>query len=177
MRSWRGAHRYDKVEPKPLWNGQLPKPLPPEPPPALVPIAPSQPLLDCNAQPVRDLRRLIELEGQRYVERQLDVHRTTVARWLAGSFAIPGAKALAVRGLLGDLPGTAGAWTGWRFAHGELLSPAGDAYKPGEVLAIRVQQQRVKALSDELRELRLRVKTLEKTLDLYGPAANESQTA
>ncbi len=90
---------------------------------------------------------------------------------------MPGCQHQAVHGLLGDLPGTAGHWTGWRFHDGELIAPGGDRYTPGDVLGIRLQQQRVSALDHELRALRLKVKTLEKTVDLYGPAANESQTA
>lgn len=60
-------------------------------------------MLEINQRPIRDLRRLIELIGQRRVELALDVHRTTVARWLAGTVRLPGAQLLAVRGLLGVL--------------------------------------------------------------------------
>jgi Phage protein len=134
-------------------------------------------VLEINERPRRDLRLLIDAIGQRAVLRHLNVHRTTVGRWLSGATHIPGAQALAVRALLGDLPGTCGAWTGWRFHDGELIAPGGDRYTPGDVLGIRLQQQRVSALDHELRALRLKVKTLEKTIDLYGPAANESRTA
>lgn len=103
------------------------------------------------------------------------MHRTTIARWLDGRVSIPGAQHLAVRGLLGDLPGTAGKWTGWRFHDGELLAPGGDRFKPGEVLSLRLQMQRASELDREVRALRQRVKILEKTVDLYGPAANQSQ--
>lgn len=90
---------------------------------------------------------------------------------------MPGSVHQAVRLLLGDAPGTAGRWTGWRFHDGELLSPAGDRFTPGEVLSLRLQIQRASELDREVRALRARVKVLEKTVDLYGPAANESQTA
>lgn len=82
-----------------------------------------------------------------------------------------------MRSLLGDLPGTAEAWTGWRFHDGELLAPGGDRFTPGQVLSLRLQMQRNSELDRELRALRAKVKILEKTVDLYGPAANESATA
>ena len=132
-------------------------------------------MLEINERPRRDLRLLIDAIGQRQVERELNVHRTTVSRWLGGHTRIPGCQQQAVRGLLGDLPGTAGRWTGWRFHSGLLHSPANDTYEPGEILAVRLQQQRVAALDRELREARARIRVLEKTLDVMTPAANNEQ--
>ena len=80
-----------------------------------------------------------------------------------------------MRALLGDLPGTANLWTGWRFHAGYLHSPANDTYEPGEILAVRLQQQRVAALDRENRELKARIRVLEKTIDLVSPAANNEQ--
>ena len=88
---------------------------------------------------------------------------------------IPGCQSLAIRQLLGDLPGTEGRWTGWRFHAGYLHSPANDTYEPGEILAVRLQQQRVAALDRENRDLKARIRVLEKTLDLVSPAANQEQ--
>jgi hypothetical protein len=68
-----------------------------------------------------------------------------------------------------------GLWTGWRFHAGLLHSPANDTYEPGEILAVRLQQQRVAALDRENRELKARIRVLEKTLDLVSPAANQEQ--
>ena len=90
---------------------------------------------------------------------------------------MPGSVHQAVRLLLGDAPGTAGRWAGWRFHDGELLAPGGDRFTPGQVLSLRLQMQRNAELDREVRALRTRVKILEKTVDLYGPAANQSQTA
>jgi hypothetical protein len=132
-------------------------------------------MLEINERPRRDLRLLSDAIGERAVLRGLNVHRTTVRRWLSGSVNIPGSRHLAVRALLGDLPGTNGAWTGWRFHAGLLHSPANDVYTPGDVLAVRLQQQRVAALDRENRELKARIRALEKTLDLVSPAANNEQ--
>lgn len=68
--------------------------------------------LEVNARPARDLQTLIEKLGRVRVERELNVHRTTVKRWLDGTVKIPGAKHQVIRMLLGDLPGTCGKWTG-----------------------------------------------------------------
>ena len=91
--------------------------------------------LQVNRQPVLDLKRLIALEGQRHVERELNVHRTTIQRWLNGQFRIPGAQLLAIRYLLGDLPGTDQEWHGWRFSRGRLTSPDGWEFTAGELAA------------------------------------------
>jgi hypothetical protein len=107
-----------------------------------------------NRQPAVDLRRLIAQVGQRRVERELNVHRTTVLRWLAGTVSIPGAQHLAIRGLLGDLPGTAGQWTGWRFHDGELIAPGGDHYRPGDVLSLILLRQQLTAQRREIDRLK-----------------------
>ena len=152
------------------WHGKPSEPLP-RPQPAPVPV---KAMLLSVGEPVRDLKRLVELIGQREVERQLDVHRTTVIRWLAGSARIPGAQCIAIRGLLGDLPGTNRRWTGWRFHDGRLLSPGGDAFDPGQVLAINVRNQQNQELQAEVLRLRTRVAVLEA---LTSESANDAQVA
>lgn len=118
-------------------------------------------MLEVNAQPVRDLRALIEREGQPYVERQLNVHRTTILRWLHGTVRIPGAQVLAVRALLGDLPGTAGHWSGWCFRHGKLTSPGGDQFTAGDVLSLVLLRQQLSAQERTIRELKVRLAVAE----------------
>ena len=131
-------------------------------------------MLEINERPRRDLRHLIELIGQRRVERELNVHRTTVRRWLAGTTAMPGAQHLAVRQLLGDLPGTVGRWAGWRFSDGLLLSPGGEQFTAGQVMAIGLQRQRIAQLERDLLKARARVALLEQA---YPQAANDEQRA
>lgn len=128
--------------------------------------------LELNERPRRELRQLIELIGQHRVERELNVHRTTVARWLGGQVLIPGAQLLAIRALLGDLPGTAGRWTGWRFYDGELIAPGGDRYTAGDVLSLRLLRQQLAAQYKELAALRVKNRVLE---SLAQVSANDSR--
>ena len=111
-------------------------------------------MLEVNQIPVRHLKELLEAIGQIAVERELNVHRTTIRRWLSGQIKIPGAQHQAIRMLLGDLPGTAGAWLGWRFWKGKLWSPGGDPFSAGDVLAIGLLRQQLAAREAELRTLK-----------------------
>jgi hypothetical protein len=122
-----------------------------------VPERKPQPILECNRIPLRDLGALLEKYGELGVCRQLNVHRTTVRRWLAGTVQIPGHQRQVMRMLLGHLPGTEGQWAGWSFFQGALVAPTGDAFKAGDVLAIGLQRQRVQALEAEVHRLTVRL--------------------
>lgn len=127
-----------------------------------------------TSDPRHDLKRLIELIGLSRVQRHLGVHRTTVQRWLSGRVRLPGAQALAVRALLGDLPGTAGVWAGWRFHDGELIAPGGDRYRPGDVLSLILLRQQLSAQQREIRDLKVRLAIAEAA---QPQAANEALRA
>lgn len=129
-------------------------------------------MLEINRIPARDLERLIELIGQLSVERQLDVHRTTIGRWLSGQIKIPGAKHQAIRELLGHLPGTDGKWEGWRFWQGKLNSPGGDQYGPGDVLSLGLLRQQLTAQRHEIIELKARLMRAERCAQV---AANDDR--
>ena len=132
--------------------------------------------LEVNARPARDLQTLIEKLGRTRVERELNVHRTTVKRWLAGQVKIPGAKHQVIRMLLGDLPGTCGKWTGWRFQDGELLSPAGDRFDAGQVLSLVLLRQQLTQRDREIAALKVQLALAEAHLEKLTPAAaNEPQ--
>jgi len=132
-------------------------------------------MLEINALPGRHLRALIELIGQKRVERELNVHRTTIRRWLAGQVQIPGHQHQVIRMLLGDLPGTSGKWTGWRFHDGELLSPAGEPFRPGDVLALVLLRQQLTAQRQEIERLKVRLAVAEDAVQRLAPAANDSR--
>lgn len=113
-------------------------------------------MLEINRIPQRDLDHLLQEIGQIAVERELNVHRTTVQRWQRGKIRIPGAKHLAIRQLLGDLPGTAGQWSGWRFWKGELIAPGGNRFTAGDVLSLIFLRQQIEAQALEIKALKAR---------------------
>jgi hypothetical protein len=132
-------------------------------------------MLEINTLPGRHLRALIELIGERRVLRELNVHRTTIRRWLKGEVQIPGRQHLAIRLLLGDLPGTCGKWTGWRFHDGVFVSPGGDTYRPGDVLSLVILRQQLTAQRRELEALKIRLAIAEEAVERLAPAANDSR--
>ena len=140
-------------------------------------VAPAQPVpvLEINRLPLKDLNTLVEKVGQLGVCRQLNVHEKTLYRWRTGRAQIPGRQHLAIKALLGDLPGTAGAWSGWRFWEGKLCSPAGDAYSAGQVLALGLLRQQLTAQSREIHELKVKLAIAENALERLAPAANDSR--
>jgi hypothetical protein len=132
-------------------------------------------LLEINALPGRHLRELIELIGQKRVERELNVHRTTVRRWLAGAVKIPGHQHQVIKMLLGDLPGTCGQWTGWRFHDGLFVSPGGESYRAGDVLSLIILRQQLTAQRREIEALKIRLAVAEQAVETLAPAANASR--
>lgn len=130
-------------------------------------------MLEINARPGRDLRALLELIGEPRVCRELNVHRTTVRRWLAGQVKIPGHQHQVIRLLLGDLPGTCGKWTGWRFHDGQLVAPGGDSFRPGDVLSLIILRQQLTAQRRELEQLKIRLAIAEEAERRHTGAANE----
>tara|TARA_R110000868_G_scaffold21489_2_gene88961 strand:+ start:532 stop:939 length:408 start_codon:yes stop_codon:yes gene_type:complete len=132
-------------------------------------------MLEINARPGRDLRALLERIGESRLLRELNIHRTTLRRWLNAEVTIPGRQHLAIKLLLGDLPGTEGRWTGWGFVQGELVSPGGDRYRPGDVLSLIILRQQLTAQRREVEELRVKLAIAEEAVDRLAPAANDSR--
>ena len=133
------------------------------------------PVLESPQIPGRDLRRLVELIGERQVLRELNVHEKTLYRWLTGRVQVSGRQHLAIKALLGDLPGTDGKWTGWMFIRGELVSPEGSRFTAGGVRAIPLQAQRLSALAQANEQLRIRLAIAEEAIQRLAPAANDAQ--
>lgn len=132
-------------------------------------------MLEINALPGRHLRQLVELLGESAVARELNVHPKTLYRWLTGRTPIPGRQHLAIKLLLGDLPGTDGQWNGWMFRQGELVSPGGDRYQPGHVLSLVLLRQQLTAQRQEMDSLRVRLAIAEEALERLAPAANDAR--
>lgn len=134
-------------------------------------------MLEINAQPLRELRQAIEQIGERPLLRALDIHEKTLYRWRTGRCKIPGHQRQAIRALLGELPGTAGCWNGWRFQAGHLIAPGGDTFTAGQVLSLILLRQQLSAQERELKRLRERLQIAEAALQHYGGVANEAMTA
>lgn len=134
-----------------------------------------EPKLEVNRLPLKDLNALIEKVGELGVCRQLNIHDKTLYRWRTGRAQIPGRQHLAIKALLGDLPGTAGAWSGWRFWEGKLCSPAGDAFSAGQVLALGLLRQQLAAQQREIHDLKVKLAIAENALERLAPAANDSR--
>lgn len=77
--------------------------------------------------------------------------------------------------LLGDLPGTDGKWTGWRFLRGELVAPGGDGFKSGDVLSLIILRQQLTAQRREIEGLKIRLAIAEQAVKTLSPAANDSR--
>lgn len=140
--------------------------------PPRVPARP-QPVLEINRQPLKDLETLVEKVGELSVCRQLNVHDKTLYRWRTGRVQIPGHQHQVIRLLLGDLPGTEGRWSGWRFWAGKLCSPAGETYTAGDVLALGLLRQQLAAQQAELHRLKIRLAIAEEAERRHAGAANE----
>jgi hypothetical protein len=56
-----------------------------------------------------------------------------------------------VRASAGDLGAIDDGWRGWRLIRGELVSPEGWKYRPGELYALPILRERVRALERETR--------------------------
>ncbi len=132
-------------------------------------------MLEINARPGRHLNELIERIGERAVARELNIHEKTLYRWKTGRVPIPGRQHLAIKMLLGDLPGTEGRWTGWGFVQGELVSPGGDRYRPGDVLALIILRQQLTAQRREIEELRVHLAIAQEAVERLAPAANDAR--
>lgn len=133
------------------------------------------PVLESNRKPLRDLNELLEKYGELGVQRELNVHRTTIRRWLAGQVQIPGHQLQVIRMLLGHLPGTDGKWQGWSFLKGQLVAPNGAAYQAGDVMAIGLERQRLRALENDLHQMRIRLAIAEEAERRHSGAANDSR--
>lgn len=133
-------------------------------------------MIEANTRQQRDLCALIGLVGQRRVERELNVHRTTVLRWLNGVVKIPGHQHQVICMLLGDLPGTAGKWSGWRFHDGELIAPGGEHFRAGDVLSLILLRQQLTAQRREIDALKVQLAMAEQTIAASGlGAANDAR--
>lgn len=109
----------------------------------------------------RELEALADELGHVEAARLCGVHRTTFGRWLHGRSRPPEAVLSLLRLHVADMLPNAGAdWCGWRFAGGVLYSPAGDAFRPGDLLAQRYERAAVAAYQRECARLQAQIARL-----------------
>lgn len=123
----------------------------------------------------RELEELINtLGGAEYVERALNVHRTTLLRWRSGKTLPTQATMDLLRGLAGSkMPWAGKDWDGWRFERGQLLGPEGEHFTAGELKAWHFEKQLIRAQHEEITRLRGMVQQLAIAAKTLDPAAND----
>lgn len=99
------------------------------------------------------LQDLITDWGRDAVERHLNVHRTTIKRWLDGSVSMPEAQRTRLALLAGNYPGTKDKWKGWKFWNGLLYDDAKTAYSPQDISGIVLMRQLLDAQRREIARL------------------------
>jgi hypothetical protein len=129
--------------------------------------------MDRRRQELIDLVYIVET-GR--AERALNVHRTTLARWMSGKSRIPESALVTLRAYAkGQLPGmTDEHWQGWRFGRdGMLYEPNGYAHSEGDIRAQFYERRLIRAQQDRIQELEAKVKALTTQLASVDTAAND----
>lgn len=108
----------------------------------------------------REAADLIDELGPERVSTLLNVHLTTVKRWLSGEVVAQTPVLIALRTLAGRWGEENKAWHGWTLRDNWLWSPAGDKFHPGDLLGrqyerqlIRYQRRQIAALEAKLRRV------------------------
>lgn len=102
-----------------------------------------------------EIANVVDQLGARRVLMVLDVHRSTLARWLAGESVIPRSAWLVLVMLAeGRLPGMSEDWRDWRF-NGDRLQLVGTrlSYSAREIAGWQYQVAHAKALANRVEEL------------------------
>lgn len=123
-----------------------------------------------------ELEELIEaIGGAGFVERALNVHRTTLLRWRLGKTLPSQATMDVLRALAGrQLPGAGKDWQGWMFRRGKLIPPDFVwEFTAEDVRASYWDKQLIKSLQAELVRLQVMVHELAKDVKPLDIAAND----
>lgn len=101
----------------------------------------------------------------------LQINRTTLGRWLAGSVKVPHSAALVLRQLAeGIPPGGTDAWRGFAWDGDALVTPSGERLTAREIDGLHWQRQYTRALERRVSELEQVVESLRRV----GGAANDA---
>lgn len=128
----------------------------------------------------QELIDLIADLGMYHSERLLNVHRTTIQRWMRGITRTPESAVLTLRAAVkGQLPGQTDLhWVGWKFGQdGNLYSPAGQAFHTGDLLAQQYERALIKAQRNEIEELKETVGRLNRIIDKFAPVSANDKVA
>lgn len=109
-------------------------------------------------------------------EELLNVHRTTIQRWMRGESRVPDSAIYALRGVTkGQLPGQSDTtWQGWIFGKdGNLYDPTGRPFHVGDLMAQQYERQLIKAQQARIRELEAKLARAEAYAARFDPAANQ----
>lgn len=122
--------------------------------------------------PLQEVHDLVERIGERRALYELNVHRTTLGRWLKGQVPVPAAALRHLRQLAYDV-GADPEWQGWRFRDGLLHSPEGYEFTPGDLYAIRFLKGQISALQTEVRTLKGTIDQVKREAAQRDKAAND----
>lgn len=109
-----------------------------------------------KAEAYNELVELVNAFGISRSVTLLNIHMTTVMRWMTGKSEPPESALIALRAaLLGQLPGMQGRqWQGWGFGRdGRLYSASGQSWSAGDIMAQEYERALIKALQNKVREL------------------------
>ena len=101
----------------------------------------------------------------------LQINRTTLGRWLAGTVKVPHSAALVLRQLgEGIPPGGTDDWRGFAWDGDALVTPTGERLTPRELDGLHWQRQYTNALKRRVAELEGVVESLRRV----GGSANDA---
>ena len=101
----------------------------------------------------------------------LQINRTTLGRWLAGTVKVPHSAALVLRQLAeGVPPGGTDDWRGFAWDGDALVTPTGERLTPRELDGLHWTRQHTKALARRVAELEGVVESLRRV----GGSANDA---
>jgi hypothetical protein len=101
----------------------------------------------------------------------LQINRTTLGRWLAGSVKVPHAAALVLRQMAeGIPPGGSDDWRGFQWDGDALVTPTGERLTARQLDGLHWERQYRKALEREVNALRAELDGLRR----LGGSANDA---
>lgn len=101
----------------------------------------------------------------------LQINRTTLGRWLAGTVKVPHAAALVLRQLAeGIPPGGTDHWRGFAWDGDALVTPTGERLTAREIDGLHWQRQYTRSLERRVQEL----ETVVESLRRVGGSANDA---